>query len=121
MRNENIKIGKNAPKAIRREVYAEAIRVIERDKIVYKLNCFPLCLILPCILWELDSFLDKTPQGEDWDQWDIPGIFPELTDDRIKSITRFYKKPKERDIQRIKVLREMLAEVQPIKREKQHN
>jgi len=119
MRNKNIGTDKRVPKAIRREIYREAIKIIERGKPIAKLSSFSLCLLLPSILWKLDSFLDNNPQDKGWDQWDTSRMFPELTEERIKSITKLTVNQEHRDIQRIKVLDKMLAEVQPIKKEKQ--
>jgi len=119
MRNKNIGTDKRVPKAIRREIYREAIKIIERGKPIAKLSSFCLCLLLPSILWKLDSFLDNNLQGKGWDQWDTSRMFPELTEERIKSITKLTVNQEGRDIQRIKVLDKMLAEVQPIKKEKQ--
>ena len=117
MKNKDIGTRKRVPKAVRREIYTEAIQIIEKGEPVSRLSTFPLCLLLPCVLWELSSFLNNNPQDKGWDQWDTPNMFPELTEERLKSITTI-RDSEERNIQRIKMLTEMLAEVQPIKKEK---
>jgi hypothetical protein len=118
MRNKDIGTDKVVPKALRRKIYTETIELIKTGKPVGKLSTFALCLTLPCVLWELDSFLNDTPQGKGWDQWDTSNMFPELTEERLQSITRIFNNQEERDNRRIRVLTEMLAEVQPIKKKK---
>jgi hypothetical protein len=37
-----------------------------------------LCLLLPCILWDLPHYLSKAPSGEHWDYHKTEIAFPEL-------------------------------------------
>jgi hypothetical protein len=111
MKNENISIHDIVPKKIRREVYTEAIKIIESGNPIAGLTSFGLCLILPCILWDLPTFLSETPHGTGWDSYDTRNMFPELTNKRIYYIETSSSCQEERNKQRIKVLTEMLAEL----------
>lgn len=79
MENEHILPNTLVPEDIRLKVYKEAIDIIKQGELKYCLGGFDLCLLLPCILWDLDSFLNDTPLGETW--WDVDTInqFPEIT------------------------------------------
>jgi len=116
MKNKDISIHDIVPKHIRRATYKKAIEAIESEKRIAGLCSFGLCLILPCLLWDLDHFLSQTPQNRAWDAYDTPSMFPELTEKRIHSISRIYSdNPQiDRNKQRIKVLTEMLAELETL-------
>jgi len=107
MKNRNIKPGDIVPK----EIYEKAIKLIKKGKPIAQLNSFSLCLTLPCILWELNCFLDDSPNGRGYDSSDAITMFPEFTQYRLNSINSFHGSEEKKDIQRIKVLTEMLAEL----------
>lgn len=111
MKNENISPGEEVPVEIRIEIYKEAIKLIETGEPIAELSTFCLCLTLPCILWELDSFLSVAPNGEPYDSNDAPNMFPELTPERIYSIET-YPDNFGRNDQRLKVLNNMLIETE---------
>lgn len=37
-----------------------------------------LCILFPCILWDLNHYLDLGPDEENWNYHDTPMAFPEL-------------------------------------------
>jgi len=117
MKNTDIRPGEVVPVDIRKEVYTEAIKTIERGKPIAHLSGFPLCLMLPCLLWDLSNFLENV-HGEvgGWDSTDAPKMFPELNSKRLYSIGNIFTDTmkEDRDKQRIKVLTEMLADLQTL-------
>ena len=86
MKNRNIKVGEVVPVEIRIEVYKKAIKIIEIGKICFGLTSPSLCLMLPCILWDLKHFLNDAHNGEMYCCDSAKAMFPELTDDVITHI-----------------------------------
>lgn len=84
MKNETINIGDPIPDEIRLEVYKEAKVHIENaiknpEYDVYGLEGFMgLCTLLPCILYDLETFEDDQPNGLYWEYELTPVSFPEL-------------------------------------------
>jgi len=79
MKNTHILPNTEVPIELRKEVYREAFNVIDEKKDVYGMEkCYPLCVLLPCILWGLSYFLDLAPNKEDWDYKHTDNMFPEL-------------------------------------------
>jgi len=67
------------PKEIRLDVYKRAITIIENNEKSYGLENYCLCLLLPCILYELEHYLDNVNGlDENWHFWDTEIGFPEL-------------------------------------------
>lgn len=91
------------PKEIRKQVYEIAIS----EKL--DLSVYGLCLSLPMILWDLKSFIQKTPSNEFWDYAHTPIAFPELNKERIRYINNSLLSIR---MSSIEVLNEMLKEVQ---------
>ena len=86
MKNKHICGGDLVPENIRLSVYRKAAEIIREKIWLYQLSEPYLCLLLPCILWELNSFLDKDPNDNIWHDPDTTLMFPELTKDVIRSI-----------------------------------
>ena len=60
-------LGDEIPKEVKLEVYKKALEIIKEDKPLYGLNdSLYLCLLLPCILWDLKSFSYFQPNGKNW-------------------------------------------------------
>ena len=91
MKNTNIKnLDKVIPKRIRFSVYKEALKLLEdASKLpsnsydVYGMgtrndNLFGLCLLLPCILWNLENYCHPAPDNTDWDWYNTSFAFPEI-------------------------------------------
>lgn len=102
MKNEQYSIREELPKEIRLEVYQEAISILQNflktgnsDK--YSANG-ALCLLLPCLLWDLVTMWDEDPQGNHWDPYHVPQGFPEIkpfVDMINQDDSAFYSKPVE--------------------------
>lgn len=89
MKNINIDIKKTVPQAIRLQVYKESLKILQdvSNSIKYKIEqkkhhgvfgSVGLCVLLPCVLWDLESYLDKEPDNKHWDYRDTIIGFPEL-------------------------------------------
>jgi len=52
MKNTHIKAGEEVPIELRKEIYKDALDVIEKG--IVSRECMGLCLILPKLLWGLD-------------------------------------------------------------------
>ena len=59
-------------------MYKEALEIIEKDIPRFGMGSFSLCLLLPCILWDLKTASSLTPDGKHWDYIDTIIAFPEL-------------------------------------------
>jgi len=75
MKNTHILPNTEVPIELRKEVYREALKIIESGEKPYDLFYYELCFLLPCILWDL----------KDWKKVRINGdlsytktLFPEL-------------------------------------------
>lgn len=80
MKNENILPGQLVPKEIRHEVYKEALKIVKNFNRNYGLTDPHLCLLLPCILWQLENYIYATPCGELIDYTETENMFPEIRD-----------------------------------------
>lgn len=106
MNNIKIKPGQLVPEKIRLECYARAIVQIE-NKIytqTYAVITPSLCLLLPCILWELNSFREKAPNGQPWNFHDTVNMFPEFG-------YRFDPEKTLNNQQRLNMLHECISEI----------
>lgn len=101
MKNIHIKnLLSEVPKEIRLQVYKEALEYYDKElyNILYNLITPPglctgyygigICLVLPCILWELHNYLSASPANEVWDYEDTSIAFPELSKEIISEITK---------------------------------
>lgn len=86
MKNEQYTLEKKLPLEIRREVYIEAHRRLKdslRNGNDYDIKELcgtisgQLCLILPCILWDLSHYMNNGPHGA-WHWHDVKIAFPEI-------------------------------------------
>lgn len=82
MRNEQYELTEILPKNIRMEVYKEALKFIKCKEEKYGLygKHSGLCLILPCILWDLDTYLSDDPNDNQWEYFDTSTAFPEISE-----------------------------------------
>ena len=79
MKNYDCTLEEVVPSEIRLEVYKEALNFIENDKKEYGLDKYDgLCLLLPCIMWDLNHFLNNDPNGNYWYYGDTQYSFPEF-------------------------------------------
>lgn len=76
------------PKEIRLEVYKKAKELIENweEEINFGLQTPQLCLLLPCILYNLENYLDDSGNGETWSTCDTVLAFTEFTEEDIEAI-----------------------------------
>ena len=90
MKNTHIRNLKSPVPIIERmEVYQEALEMYEEnlERIRNKTSVkFPggapsgkPYLILPCLLWDLEHFTNKCPDGKDWDSFNVTVGFPEIS------------------------------------------
>jgi len=93
MKNEHIQnLSVPVPRELRLQIYNTAKDLILSRERAFNLsqhddkNSYPLCLILPCLLWGLEDFCDKGPAGRTWDFKETQIAFPELTDKCIDAI-----------------------------------
>lgn len=86
MKNEQYTLEKKLPLEIRREVYIEAHRRLKdslRDDNDYDIKELfgtmsgQLCLILPCILWDLPHYMYNGPHRA-WHWEEVGTAFPEI-------------------------------------------
>lgn len=68
-----------------------------------------LCLVLPCIMWDLYNYLSIAPDGEVWSWMYTQDAFPELGRDIGKIFHQFGKKNK--DTVRMELLRNWIKEL----------
>ena len=115
MRNEQYTLDEELPVEIRLSVYKKAldyyISVKNGGDNKYDLigeGGGGVCLVLPCILWELDSFLSEDPKGNDWDYSDVKIAFPE-----IKEWVSNYKESEDKLNDRINCLKLYISELEP--------
>lgn len=78
MKNEHILPGQIVPENIRLEVYKEALQHVKNEIPKSRIAGFGLCLLLPCVLWDLYYYCDEAPCGETWAYYDTEKTFPEM-------------------------------------------
>lgn len=98
MKNQHILPNTRVPKETRLEVYKEALEIInkiienEENEKEFKHLGAGLCLMLPCLLWGLDHFLDNFTTIDNkelpWSPWETSDMFIELNEDSIDFIER---------------------------------
>ena len=83
MRNKKYILGNKIPKKVRLDVYMRAIdyykNILLKGEITneYKKLGIGLCIVLPCYLWGLKSYMDKGPNNYDWQYWKAADSFIE--------------------------------------------
>lgn len=93
------------PVKLRKELYEKALKWD-------KLHNHGICLALPMFLWGLKSHLDNIPGSDEyWSYHDTQIAFPELTEERLDRIADLADYPNEQEEMRIKVLTEMIEEL----------
>ncbi len=116
MKNVDILPNQLVPIEIRLEVYEKAIELIEKDENFARLNDtddnngYSTCLLLPCILWDLNHYLDTAPNGQNYSFHTITQMFPEWTKDIVNFIILAETK-KELNILRIKYLKQSVNNI----------
>lgn len=89
MKNIHIKSLKEVvPTELRLEVYKKAILCIENNIKIAGMCSHGLCLLLPCLLWDLKHPSSLTPDNKEWNYQDTSIAFPELTEEVISKIER---------------------------------
>lgn len=79
MQNEDIKsLKKPVPVELRLKIYKEALNIIKENQSCFSMSSHGLCLLLPCILWDLEDYVSETPSGHDWNFLDTTKAFPEV-------------------------------------------
>ena len=79
MKNYDCTLGEIVPETIRLEVYKEALDFIENDGEKYGLDKYDgLCLLLPCVMWDLDHYLNNDPNNCCWAYTETIKSFPEF-------------------------------------------
>jgi hypothetical protein len=101
------------PINVRIAVYKKAIKDIETEEYIKYSPVSSLCIILPCILWNLESFNSNQPNGDMWITNETPTAFPELTEEVINKITFYYPSHTKIPI-RIKYLKGWIKQLQTI-------
>lgn len=87
MENTNILPNTLVPDDIRLQVYKKAVKLIlTKDEILSYRWAYGLCLLLPCILWNLPDYECSSPNDLSWDWRDTKNMFPELTDDYLYAV-----------------------------------
>lgn len=114
MKNYHKTLKKKVNKRTRIKIYKQAIELLKTNQPHFDMDKgLPLCLLLPCILYQLDHYLQSNPDGTSFNYKDTPIAFPELTPERIEFIESHYDKHwSEVDAVRIGVLEEMLVELE---------
>lgn len=112
MKNEDIKPGDLVPAEIRLQVYEEAMNAIESNKQVGGLREHWLCLLLPCILWDLKDYKLDAPCGKEWLIMNTTDMFPELTYEVIMKLEPIRNKT-QANAKRIEFLRGAILSLMP--------
>lgn len=70
---------KPIPKQKRIKVYKQALDILIKNKpLPSELQTPYLCLLLPCLAFKLECYLNILPNGEDWYPYHAQIMFPEL-------------------------------------------
>ncbi len=86
-------------------IYNKALNCLETKKYPANLLYGPLCILLPCLLWNLNSFLDRAPNGKIWNYLDTVVAFPEIAQG-VKELIKL--KCEEREPLRIEVIKKAI-------------
>lgn len=112
MKNTKIKNLKQVvPTEIRIQVYRKAIKLIDKQEKEHVLfGVYALCVLLPCVLWDLKSYADYAPDKKCWSMNDTSTAFPELTDEVIRIIESKDGQTR-RNVTRVAFLRQFIQEL----------
>jgi hypothetical protein len=109
-------LNRKVPMYLRLQIYQTALKILnelqagKKPAKRYGLGDGPgLCLLLPCILWNLDNYLDDAPDGNWWDYHQTSIAFPELTEKFIVQIN--YLEREGRVLLRIEFLEKTIREL----------
>lgn len=84
MKNEHIIPHRKVPKKLRIQIYKEAILHIESESYRFRRDSerplVELCLLLPCLLWNLSHYCSLAPNDRNWSFSKMYKMFPELTE-----------------------------------------
>lgn len=78
MRNKQYTLEKELPKKVKLQVYKDALELYKNDENTIKQLGWGLCLVLPCVLWEINHYLDTMPNEECWSHKETEIAFPEI-------------------------------------------
>lgn len=118
MQNEHIKVGNTVPASIAIECYEKCIQAIEKNENFADAGN-ATCLLLPCILWDLKSYLDNGPD-DCWTPMDTPKMFPEWPKEVIRKISSVEVKDALRNPVRIKLLKQAIKQAKIRQQHEQH-
>ena len=80
-------LGDELPKEVKLQVYKRALEIIKKDKLVFGLETsLFLCLLLPCILFDLTMYLQSQPNGKVWVYYLTKKSFPEINYKAIEKL-----------------------------------
>jgi len=115
MKNTHIKnLNEVIPADIRLQTYIEALEYFEQRKWDVEDGtegdyADGLCLVLPCIMWDLYNYLSYGPDGKYWGWYNTQHAFPELGRDINRIFDQFNKVDKDRT--RMEILRKWIKEL----------
>jgi len=102
-----LNLKQEVPKEIRLEVYIKAVEYINNP---IQTKGFGLCIILPVLLWDLNTFIAASPDGNDWSYQETCKAFPELTDEVLETLFHTHT-TKERKIKRLEYLEQFIKQL----------
>ena len=108
MRNTQYSPSQEVPIELRLQTYKEAIEIIEKGEHKFEMKQFQLCVLLPCIFWDLKTFNEDYKVKTYWFSEDTSIMFPEL-DNLLKKIGFMGHYT---DAERLKFLRSTVAEIE---------
>lgn len=116
MRYKHITPDQVVPKYIRKKVYKECIDKIKNyndndNEIQYDTTSMGLCMLLYCVLWQLNSYMDSAPNGEMWNFYYANISFPEFTNEYKEEIEDEYGDMYNRNNKRIEILERILSQM----------
>ena len=94
------------PLKLRIKIYKEALKYYKEPSDNFYSG---LCILLPMLLWELDSYLNDAPNGNSWNWSDTSTAFPEI-DEYLFVITDCNDSSERRKL-RIKILTSILKKL----------
>mgnify|MGYP003442819381 FL=1 len=104
---------KKVPKELRLEIYKKALDFYITGGIIARMKPknAGLCMLLPCILWNLEDYLDGNPNDDsDWSYHDTQIAFPEIT----KRIIYKVRDNEDTVKKRIKILKRIIKRLENI-------
>ena len=93
MKNKKILPNTLVPKKLRLKLYKK----VHEDIINETPLAIGLCVSLPMHLWGLKECYENAPNGEEWNTYDTPNMFPELAEELSRlNIIRGFMNPNDR-------------------------